>query len=50
MLGAAIVNIAPRAPKPSYSAPCSILDMGIYCTAGQATDENMAQAHCMLHT
>jgi len=21
-----------------------------YCTAGQATDENMAHAHCMLDT
>ena len=21
-----------------------------YCRAGQATDDNMANAHCMLHT
>jgi hypothetical protein len=24
--------------------------MEIYCTAGQATDDNTAQAHCMLDT
>jgi len=29
---------------------CRLWDVEKYCTAGQATDDNMAHAHCMLDT
>jgi len=35
----------------SYFKQCRIWDnVEICCTAGQATDDNMAHAHCMLDT
>jgi len=34
-----------------FRKECRLLDnVEQYCTAGQATDDNMAHAHCMLDT
>jgi len=34
-----------------FRKSCRLLDnVGKYCRAGQATEDNMAHAHCMLDT